>query len=418
MVSNPLLNSQLDWTFKESNVREDTHCYHDYPARMIPQIAQQLLKLYSNGGLLFDPYCGTGTSLVEAMTYGIDAVGTDINPLACLIARAKTKMLDIRSVQSQITAFEKFASKMDGCDLKPSDMNRIENLNFWFKPEVISKVSSILSFINDISDQDIKDFFKVAASETIRKSSNTRQGEFKLYRRSQADLIKFNPDVFKIMLSTLCRNQRGLIDLLGKTSAAKSSRIRVCNFNTVDCIPKYEIEPESVDIVITSPPYGDSHTTVAYGQYSRLSAEWLDLENPRSVDRIAMGGQLPKALIRFNFDQLDTVISEIENKDIRRAREVCGFYEDLNRSIANVSATIISGGYACYVVANRKVKGNTLPTDLVIRQFFEQQGFDHINTFNRAIPNKRMPLRNCPSNVSGLLEETMSKEYIVVMKKQ
>ncbi|MBA2084203.1 Adenine-specific DNA methylase [Dehalococcoides mccartyi] len=418
MVSNPSLDTQLDWTFKESDVRENTHCYHDYPARMIPQIARQLLELYSNGGLLFDPYCGTGTSLVESLIHGIDAVGTDINPLACLISRSKITMTDTLSLQTKITDFEEFVLKSNNNIPEKFTLPAFENLGFWFKPQVILKIGVILGFINQISDLAIRDFFKVALSETIRKSSNTRPGEFKLYRRASSDLAKFDPDVFKIMLITLYRNQKGLIKTMGMISNSRKSVIKVYDFNTMTNIPKNIIKPESVDIVITSPPYGDSHTTVAYGQYSRLSAEWLGLENPRSVDKISMGGKLPKNIIIFDFDPLDAAINSISNRDTKRAREVCGFYEDLESSVSNVASVIAHGGHACYVVANRKVKGNILPTDLAVRHFFESQGFTYVNTFNREIPNKRMPLRNSPTNVSGLLDETMSKEFIVVMKKK
>ena len=54
---------------------------------------------------------------------------------------------------------------------------------------------------------------------------------------------------------------------------------------------------KSVDLVVTSPPYGDSHTTVAYGQFSRLSNEWLGHENAVHIDRNLMGGQSPMTLV-------------------------------------------------------------------------------------------------------------------------
>ncbi len=77
------------------NTKGDTHCFRGYPAMMIPQVAGRLLNLYApSAWLLFDPYCGTGTSLVEANLRGINAVGTDLNPLARLIATAKTTPIE------------------------------------------------------------------------------------------------------------------------------------------------------------------------------------------------------------------------------------------------------------------------------------------------------------------------------------
>ena len=79
------------WDLQNADTKEYTHCFHTYPAMMIPQIARKLLKTYGvEGGWLLDPYCGTGTSLVEASLFGMHSVGCDINPLVRLIATAKS----------------------------------------------------------------------------------------------------------------------------------------------------------------------------------------------------------------------------------------------------------------------------------------------------------------------------------------
>ena len=85
------------WDFRTVNTKEHTHCFHNYPAIMIPQIANRLINLYGKKAKkLFDPYCGTGTSLVEANLNGIDAIGTDLNPMARLIAEAKQQQLNYK----------------------------------------------------------------------------------------------------------------------------------------------------------------------------------------------------------------------------------------------------------------------------------------------------------------------------------
>lgn len=81
------------WSFKTADTKEYTHCYHTYPAMMIPQVARALLdKFKPKDGikLLFDPYMGSGTSLVEANISGVNAIGTDLNPLARMMAKVKT----------------------------------------------------------------------------------------------------------------------------------------------------------------------------------------------------------------------------------------------------------------------------------------------------------------------------------------
>jgi tRNA G10 N-methylase Trm11 len=422
VTANDLHPSIQDWTFNGASTRELTHCYHDYPARMIPQVAGKLLDMFAatDAKLLFDPYCGTGTSLVEGLIRGLNVVGTDLNPLARLIAQAKTSVVDLHIVDQEISRYNRYALRAKAPSFSEELLIAgISRLDFWFKPEVTQKLIRLKSFIEKITDADARRFFQVAFSETVRESSNTRNNEFKLYRYDDSMLKKFNPDVFGIMATKLKRNRDGLQKFLAiMHNFNRLPRSSVHDFNTVLEIPETRIAPASVDIVVTSPPYGDSHTTVAYGQYSRLSAAWLELEEPDKIDNKLMGGKTLKKIPAFSCDALDESLKRVAHVDLKRALEVSAFYSDLRDSIVNVAQVIKPGGYACYVVGNRKVKGVVLPTDLSVRCFFEQSDFDYIDTFHRSIPNKRMPLRNSPSNETGVVDHTMVQEYIVVMRRK
>jgi len=412
---------QDDWTFNGASTRELTHCYHDYPARMIPQVAAKLIEMYGqNAKLLFDPYCGSGTSLVQGMLYGLNVIGTDLNPLARLIADAETSIPDLFTLDHCMKQFNDFVLRTQPIKLeRPPVVHGITHIDFWFKPQVIEKLLRLKVFIDTIGDNTVRLFFKIAFSETIRESSNTRNDEFKLYRYEQNKLKAFNPNVFYIMSSKLKRNRSGLEKYIEKMCAFKTlPEVKIYNFNTVEGIPEGVFDKNLVDIIVTSPPYGDSHTTVAYGQYSRLSAAWLGLEKPDKIDRRLMGGQTVKKFSNFPSKLLNETIDIIRHKDTKRALEVSAFYSELQRSIINVAKIIKPGGYACYVVGNRKVKGTILPTDIAIQDFFSAEGYEYITTHQRLIPNKRMPLRNSPTNASGVLDDTMTREYIIIMQRR
>ena len=119
----------------------------------------------------------------------------------------------------------------------------------------------------------------------------------------------------------------------------------------------------------------------------------------------------------LGFNLMDTVLSKISKENKKRAKEVMDFYREYKASIDNISTVIEKGGHACYVVSNRTVSGEKLPTDKFTQWAFEENGFKHIITHNRNIPNKRMPSRNSPSNVTGKTVSTMTKEQIVIMQK-
>jgi site-specific DNA-methyltransferase (cytosine-N4-specific) len=418
-VSQPKLfpSTELDWTFQGENTRQLTHCYHDYPARMIPQVARQFLEIFTENkkGVLLDPYCGTGTTLVEGFINGFDVIGFDLNPLARLIAKAKTTILNLPDLDFFISKFNKYIlAKHQNTEIP--EIKGISRLEFWFKPEVVEKLSIIKKFIQEIENTEIKLFFLTAFSETVRESSNTRTHEFKLYRYNEATLANFQPNVFELMSKKLLRNRKGFLNFLTIINETRNNnKSEIFEFNTVKESPS-ELN-EKVDIVLTSPPYGDSTTTVAYGQYSRLSAAWLDLFEPEKIDSKLMGSKKRQQFDDFACENLDIAITKIAEIDLKRATEVSSFYIDLQESVKNISKLVKSNGLACYVVGNRKVKGVILPTDIAVKTFFEQNNFKYINTFHREIPNKRMPLRNSPSNIIGKTENTMNQEYIVVMKK-
>ncbi len=384
---------------------------------MIPQVAGRILDYYGKSAvLLFDPYCGTGTSLVEANIRGINAIGTDINPLARLIAKVKTTPLSLNLLDKYLQNFNNYIFPIRlGIKTPKPHIPRFKNIDYWFKKDVQYKLAVIKEYIDGIEDKDIKDFFKVAFSETVRCVSLTRNSEFKLNRMNKSQIEKFNPDVWAIMIEKLIRNRNGMAEYIKVKNNDAFSKIY--DFNTVYEVPENIIPVESVDIVLTSPPYGDSRTTVAYGQFSRLSNQWLGLEELNKVDKRSMGGHRRKKLRYFNFEPLDEVIDKIKEKDLKRVYDVLSFYEDYELSIKNVAKVVRDGGVVAYVVGNRRVKGFEIPNDEITKEFFERNGFEHERTIIRGIPKKRMPKKNSPSNIKGATETTMNYEYIVILRK-
>ena len=408
-----------EWTFKSYPTRNHSHAYHDYPARMIPQVAEKLINLYGKkNGVILDPYCGSGTSLIESIKYEMRPVGFDLNPLARLIAKTKSYKLEQEEILEVSHKLEKYLKKNpDGADIdKHFKIQGISDIHFWFKEPVIKKLKALLTFIENLNNLKIKNFYKVVLSETVRESSNTRVGEFKLYRYPKEKLSTHNPDPYSIFTKKLSRNIKAQVSFNQFMVNKKWNDADIWNVNSCEQIPKKVLCPNSVDLVVTSPPYGDSRTTVAYGQYSRLSSSWLGFENPQSVDKNLMGG-IRKEVADLPSENINEVIQILIKKDLKRVKEVYSFYKDLHNSVENVAKVLKKDSYVCYVVGNRRVKGVILPTNIVVKDFFENLGFKHINTYEREIPNKRMPIKNSPTNVVGKKLETMLNEYIVVLQK-
>lgn len=382
---------------------------HKYPATMLPQIGVKILKEFDikSSATLLDPYCGSGSSFASGLEIGISNMsGYDLNPLAVLISSVKFTKVDIdhliKSKQDLKKQIYSFLANEDTY-IEPPE---ITNMNFWFKPNVIRFLSIIKHFVSTIVNKNVQNFFLLVLSELTRECSNTRNNEFKLFKMKPEDVLAFNPDVLELFWKK-CDNA---IEIYQKHYFDKIDNLHI------DLVSSAFDGKNKYDVILTSPPYGDSRTTVAYGQFSTLSNEWLGVNNARQIDKILMGGLKNKELIDKSL--MHEYIKAIHSIDANRAFDVNAFYVDLKNSISKVAKSVKKNGKAFYVVGNRMVKGIRLPTDQFIAESFEENGFKHVVTYERLLSNKTMPKSNSPTNKRGTTKETMNYEYIVCCEKK
>lgn len=184
---------------------------------------------------------------------------------------------------------------------------------------------------------------------------------------------------------------------------------------------KQDIDDNSIDFILTSPPYGDSRTTVAYGQFSRLSWQWINNDSKiNSLDEELLGG---KNGVEFNNEILDfsntlnVQLNEIKTNCPKRAKDVMSFYNDLFKTLKHAFDYLKKYKYFVLVSGNRTVKNVFLRTDLIISELSEKIGFKTEKILYRNIINKRMPAKNSPTNEKGKLQDTMLKENIIFLRK-
>ena len=397
------INNNYD--FKGENYSTYFPNLHKYPATMLPQIGIELFKeLKINKHRLLDPYCGTGSSVLAGIASGFSEFhGFDINPLAILIAKTRYTKLNTKKLFNYRKDVECAVYYEEENILPPP----VTNIDFWFSRRAIKDLAVIRnSILEEIDNKKYQSLFWLAFSETVRFVSYTRNSEFKLYRMSEEKRKSFRPDVFELYFKNLDKVLNTYIEiylpLLKKQNFHFYSR-------------EFMYEKDKYDVILTSPPYGDSRTTVAYGQFSTLSNEWIGFPNSRKIDSQLMGGKKVKTL--YNKGVLSSSIKKIDKVDHKRALEVSSFYMDLEKSIKEVSQAIANKGFSIYVVGNRTVKNVTLPTDQFIAEQFEKNGFRHVLTYERTISSKVMPAQNSPTNIVGKKVNTMHKEYIIVCQK-
>ncbi len=434
-MSTTSVTEEEDWTFADADTQYMTHGLHPYPARMIPQIARRLIMRYTKPGpdtVILDPFAGSGGVLVEAslklgseMTPGElgarRSYGIDINPLAILLAKAKTTPIEPTTLKAIAeTLLRKVKDGIDNYEngrLKVSPPHFF-NIDFWFKPKVKYRLQIIRETIAslDCSD-DIKTLLKTFFSKTVRESSNTRPREFKLFRIAEEELKKHKPDVYEIFRRNVEKGLTSMEQYYGACDKSEWARPKILDEDTRN---ETGIPKETVNLVATSPPYGDSRTTVAYGQFSRLSMQWLDVDGRRSnsVDKRSLGGVRTKTLQHnLSSPSLSIALERISSQDEERAKDVLSYFIDLNKCLREINRIMSQQGRVCIVIGNRSVKSVRIPTDQIIIELGDELGLAHDTTYKRRIPMKRMPWENSPSNIPGGKAPTIHHESIVVLKK-
>ena len=412
------------WDYRYEDTKQLTHCFHKYPAMMIPQVASRLideyLKLNPSCRVVLDPFCGTGTALLEAKRRSLESWGIDINPLARLISKTKVTILDSDLLQATHENIERKLIKIfsDPKEFaKRVSIPEFFNISYWFKQNIIECLSVMKSEIIKIKNKDILDFYKVVFSETVRGCSNVRSGEFKLFRIPQEKLTNYNPNVLAIFLQKFNQNLRGYFNYLKDLNEKGYAGVPV-HILDEDTRHKTSIPDKIIDLVVTSPPYGDSKTTVAYGQFSRLSLQWLDFDDYicRCIDKRSLGGNSPKddSALRLS-KTLKETWTKVKKRDSKRASDLLSFYNDMCLCMKELDRTLKEKSRICFVVGNRTIKNVTIPTDEILVEIFERFGFELNEIIVRDIPNKTMPLKNSPTNIPGKAEKTMWNESIVIV---
>ena len=402
-----------EWDFKTYNTRTYTHGFHTYPAMFIPQVARKLITAFSNeGDTVCDIFCGSGTTLVESSLLNRNSIGIELNPLAVLIAKVKTTPIDPRTLTDKLRLIVE-----DYQEVREPTIPNFPNIDFWFSESAVEELARLKQAIWNISEEDVRNFFCVCFSEVVRIVSFTRHGEFKLYRDKKKLEADFQPDVINEFMKSCESNIIGMREYLKDLKGGVHVRIMLGDSTKDNGIPA-----SSVDFIITSPPYGDSRTTVAYGQFSRLPLQWLDLLPPhvKNLDKELLGGKNKVGLVdpvMKSSQTLKYAIGIIHERDERRAKEVLSFYVDLYKALQQARKILKPDKHFCLVIGNRTVKELVLKTDQIICEMGENLGFATQAILYRNIPNKRMPLKNSPTNEPGKTGFTMRKESIVLLKK-
>lgn len=380
--------SQMDWDFADANTGYLTHALHPYPAKFIPQIPNALIQALSSiGDTVLDPFCGSGTTLVEALVLKRHAVGVDANPLACLIARAKTTRLtesdlvQLRQLESQTAALAQqqlvgTLPLFSNLKIAPASTSRpsFEGLDFWFEPHVTDELAMLKTMCLAVESERARQIALTAFSSIIvavsRQDSDTR------YVRREKNI---QPG------ETIQRFGRALSSAI--TRAIEFTEMteprftyKVLHANVLD---KPEVGP--VDLVVCSPPYPNAYS---YHLYHRTRMLWLDMDQP-------------------TFKQVEIGSHRKYSKN-NGAATASTFRTELRQILAWLRGCLRLGGYACFVIGDSVLKGLVIHNDQLLAEVATEAGYQVEANLTRRLQDSKKSF----NPAIGKIKE----EHIVILR--
>ncbi|TNH45153.1 site-specific DNA-methyltransferase [Photorhabdus luminescens] len=417
------------WSFVGRSRRQYCHALIQYPAMMVPAMQGELIDAVMEADSqikrVLDPFVGSGTTLGEAMCRGLDFSGIDINPLAILACEVKSGPLFVSKLKEKSQVL---ISRIDE-DFCQDIAVSFGGIDKWFIKKIQIELSVIYRAIKSEPSKWARKIFWLSMSNTVRTVCNSRSSTFKLHIKTD-EQIESIPSALVVFKKNLIKNienikeQKELLKSLGMIKRSKSeSKVEIWHADTSGLSKKTSL----CDLLVSSPPYGDNHTTVTYGQYSYLPLMWIDrsdidqlkfndlLENKSSIDSKSLGGSIKDAKEKYEFIKnkslslVETVelISLVNGKNIKK---LISFIYDLDKALDNTLSNLRSNAYMIWTLGNRRISNIEIPLDKIMRELLEHKGCKYIYQLDREIHNKRMAKRN-------RVADTMDKELILIMRK-
>lgn len=416
-----------------------THYLFRYPAKFHPPVARELIKQFSQpGDLILDPFCGSGTLLVEAATLGRRAIGSDIDPIAVFVSRVKTHKFRtpslLRSLEKLLGAMKDLERpsseyiKRQFTDLTENEYKEdirkygvqppdIPNAFHWFRKYVLIDLANIRKVIESADAPNThRELFQLIFARIIRNSSNAdpvpvsglevtsymkkkdEKGRiinpFSLFRRASAQALE---DVEKFV----------------ENRTATSGHIRV---RQIDATQLHRAITTSVDVVITSPPY---HNAVDYYRRHTLEMYWLGFvknqeERLQLLPRYIGRSQVPK---RHPFVQegavrsatADSWESRIRDQSASRADAFKHYMVAMQSSMDSIAERLPKGKSAILVLGKNSWNGHEIPTVDIFREI-TQDKYEVVDRF-------WYPLRNRYMTYSRHNGANINKEYVIVLNR-
>lgn len=405
---------QPEWNMPEKRECR-MHSIHAYPAKFPAFITTKAIKIAEEEGIrvasVGDIFCGCGTVAFEAVSNGKHFWGCDINPVATLIARAKSRKYEDTLLEHYCGLIIASYNEIDVDE--ENEVFQNERINYWFDKRHISDLLRLRTAIKDVVDNELYlEFFLCAFSNILKSCSRWLTKSIK----PQVDPEK-NPKKVDVAF-------KEQVKMMRKANAENNSSMEgTAEVETVNFLEK-KIDEPFVDLVVTSPPYVTSYE---YADLHQLSTMWLGFTNDFKTFRKGTIGSLHHSEdFAENMKMLNETGQEIVMKiytvDKKKSRAVAQYYSDMQKAVHKVKDMILPGGACLFVIGNTEYKGVRIDNAKHLVECLFAEGFRDVSVGRRKISNKILtPYRDANGKFAmpdASSKKVYAEEFVIFAKQQ
>lgn len=398
----------------EINPELKMHKIHAYPAKFPSLVIAKSLSYAKKNNFkinkIADIFCGCGTTALEAKINNIDFWGCDINPVATLIAKVKSKNYSEIALEFNfLKVLEAYNTTKDNSFPIISD----DRISYWFPQNQLNDLSKLLFCVRkEIENEQYLNFFLCAFSNILKGCSKWLTKSIK----PQIDPVK----VPKLVIDSF-KDQYGIMlkanqQLNRKVNGKSNSEIINMNFLDIN------IQEPFIDLLITSPPYVTSYE---YADLHQLSSLMLGYTNDyKELRKGSIGSLSNNELSEEDYASLNQIakptIEKLYQFDKSKARSVAKYFIDMNTTIQKSYNLLNSEGLMVIVIGNTKYQGVEVNNAKFLCLSMMNIGFKQVDIFKRKINSKILtPYRDSKGKFSNNSKDrkVYSHEFVIVGKK-
>ena len=371
----------IDWSFPNLS-NSGIHSFHWYPATYVAAIPETIISIVTkNGDMILDPFCGSGTTGVEATRLNRRFIGIDTNPVAILISEAKVNYPEINQLTIELDNIIKKTNPLSVLHENIAEHPNNDELSYWYHSQTLEELNFLLALIIRIENRLIQRTFLAILSSIFKSCSS--QGK---HWGWVCDNVKPKPNEiqYKDANLTFINSVRSFIEVSEFTfneckyhdqSVTRESlrgKSQLINRSCIDAIS--EMDSNSINAIITSPPYNG---VADYIKSQRLTYLWFDIE-PLIGDKLGFR----------DFKNLRT--TEMGSRANRYKTTSHTLYiEFMNKFLLESFRVIKPGGRMCLVIGESPSRTSTI--DIII-EIAIQHGFSLEEKLNRNIRSSKRRL--------------------------